>query len=270
MMSYLILVCHYPCTAIQKSGQLSLFIIPLFIYQFAYCQAGVWGEPKLLELYNRVHYWREYQEDRLMAYDSLITANQRFQDYLTAWVSQDPRTIQMPFLSLKKEGLDIADSPDGHLRIYSWDTWLGGTMHDFATVIQGKVGDQTLVKALENSYWYSKIYQVQVGDKPFYLCIRHAIWSTKDSFEGIKVFSIENDSLNTEAPLIKTRTAIRNELGFEFDFFSVVDRKERPIQLIQYDDRTKTIFLPVVHEDGRVTNKQIRYQFTGKYFEKVN
>ncbi len=66
----------------------------------------------------------------------------------------------------------------------------------------------------------------------------------------------------------------RHKVGFEYNFFSVVDRKERPIKLILYDKTTKTLKIPVVIEDeefqnGRVTNKFISYKFDGTYFVKV-
>jgi hypothetical protein len=57
-------------------------------------------------------------------------------------------------------------------------------------------------------------------------------------------------------------------LGFSFDFFSVVDRAERPVKLIDYNAIEKTISIPVVWENGKVTSKLIVYKFTGEYFEK--
>jgi hypothetical protein len=61
---------------------------------------------------------------------------------------------------------------------------------------------------------------------------------------------------------------LKNTLGFGFDFFSVVDRPDRPVQLIKYDGVKKTLTIPVVLEDGKVTGRTIVYQFTGQYFER--
>jgi len=57
---------------------------------------------------------------------------------------------------------------------------------------------------------------------------------------------------------------------FEFDFFSVIDKSERPVKLIYYDKDKKTLRIPVVLDKGVVTNRFITYQFTGRYFEKIN
>jgi hypothetical protein len=57
-------------------------------------------------------------------------------------------------------------------------------------------------------------------------------------------------------------------ISVEFDFFSVVDRPERPLKLIKFDKTKTIIYIPVVYEDGKVTDKFIQYKFNGKYFEK--
>ena len=85
------------------------------------------------------------------------------------------------------------------------------------------------------------------------------------------MFKIRGDSLDNRVKLIKTNEGLTNTLGFEYNFFSVVDRKERPLKLILYDAATRSIRLPVVIVDdkdplGRVTNKFITYRFNGAYF----
>ena len=58
-------------------------------------------------------------------------------------------------------------------------------------------------------------------------------------------------------------------ISVEFDFFSVVDRPERPVRVIKYDKSKKIIYIAIVHEDGKVTDKFIQYKFNGNYFEKI-
>jgi len=82
------------------------------------------------------------------------------------------------------------------------------------------------------------------------------------------VWSVENGKLNQSVKLIKTAEGINYYIGFEYDFFSVVDRPERPVKLIKYDKSKKIIYIPVVYDDGTVTKKFIQYKFNGKYFEK--
>jgi hypothetical protein len=81
---------------------------------------------------------------------------------------------------------------------------------------------------------------------------------------GLSVF---NASSSSNLKLLSR--LLKNSISFEYDFFSVVDRPERPIQLIKYDQTKKTIYIPVVFENGKVTDKYITYKFTGEYFEKI-
>ena len=75
------------------------------------------------------------------------------------------------------------------------------------------------------------------------------------------------NTLNDGVKLIKTKSGLNNTLGFNFDFFSVVDFKERPVILIKYNPALKSFSIPVVLENGEVTDKKIIYKFTGQYFE---
>jgi hypothetical protein len=75
--------------------------------------------------------------------------------------------------------------------------------------------------------------------------------------------------------LIKTASGLTDSLGFSYNFFSVVERRERPVKLISFDKKTNTLKIPVVIEDkefsnGRVTNRFISYRFNGTYFVKVS
>jgi hypothetical protein len=234
-------------------------------------------EETLLKEFKKITYWAYYKgdTDTVDKYDSLEKANENFRKLLLKHTAQSPSTLTTDFKEIVNEGLSIATSTDGLFRIYSWDTYTGGTMHIFDNVYQYKVNGRVFSKTLRESedehdpgYWYSTIYSLTNAGKTFYLGLRHGIYSTKDSYQGIKSFSISNNSLNAGTKLIKTNTGVKNILGFEFDFFSVVHHLERPVRLITYNATTKTLTLPIVLENGEVTERRIIYQFTGRYFER--
>jgi len=75
--------------------------------------------------------------------------------------------------------------------------------------------------------------------------------------------------LNDTLKLFKTKTNLLNEIEVNFDFFSVVQRPERPLRLIKYDPDKKIIYIPIVLENGKVTDRYILYQFKGQYFEQI-
>ena len=250
-------------------------IFILLIFSFS-SHAQQLSEKELLEQFQKISFWSDYKgnDQKVNSADSLEMANRLFKVNLLAYTAQNASTINSSFNDFLKEGLKIAASPDGNLRIYSWDTWTGGSMHFFENVYQFKNGDHVFSKAIfdksndtDPAYWFSDIFSLKRLDTIYYLAVRHGIYSGSDNYQGIKVFSIAGDSLLSDVKLIKTKTGIKNTLGFNFDFFSVVDRPERPVKLINYDPVLKTISIPVVQEKGKVTSKTITYQFTGKYFE---
>ncbi|WP_143309144.1 hypothetical protein [Chitinophaga vietnamensis] len=231
-------------------------------------------ENDLLQNFQQIQYWGDHKETD--AGDSILLANKRFEQKLLQYTSNNPATISADFAPLDAKGLQIVTSKDKHLRIYSWDTEMGGTMRFFSNVYQyqsdGKVfslNPHANDDKLHAAAAYVAIYTLENQGKTYYLGVYNAVYSNKDAYQGIKVFAISNNQLSDSVRLIKTKTGIKNQLSFAYDFFSVVDRKERPIHLITFDPDTQTISLPVVKPDGTVTEKYIQYKFTGEYFERV-
>ncbi len=216
---------------------------------------------------------KQIEQDLIMHFES---GDSLFYSKLLEYLSNEPLTLTYDFAKLKKKGVDIATSADNKFRIYSWDNQSGGSMHYFSNLYQYRSGTKVQVKKPaeieteggDAGGFYSEIFTLD-PKKNIYIGYSNSIYSNKDCAQGIKIFAIENNGLNDSLKLIKTRSGLNNTLNFGFDFFSVVDRPERPIKLIYYDDKTKIVKIPVVDEDGKVTSKFIIYQYTGKYFERV-
>jgi hypothetical protein len=228
-------------------------------------------DKNLSEAYSKIFPFYYGNQDSLEFYSSLFSSK------MISNIKKYPSTLNYPFQTLKKD-CEIVTSKNGLFRIYSWDTWLGGTMHDFKNIVQYKSGDKVYTKIFndtttngEGDYipYYSDIYSLFVNNKTYYLAIGNGMYSTKDVSQSIKIFTIENNSLNDTVKLIKTKSGITNSIDIIFDFFKVVDHEERPVRLIKYDSEKKIIFIPIVLEDGKLTDKFILYQFTGLYFKKI-
>lgn len=231
-------------------------------------------EDNLLIQYKKIVYWSNYrmkEDEKISVLDSLFSANSTFEQMLLNYTSQYPSTIKYNFQVLKDEGISVASSKDGFFRIYSWDTWEGGTMHMFRNVYQYKVGEKVLSKVIKDTTieggmpgsWYSSIYTLKAGKKTIYIGINHSTYSTMDHADRVKLFSIENENLNDTVHLIKTKTGIRNELGYNYNLFS--NDKNRTIY---FDAKANAINIPVVSVNGKMTDKYIIYKFKGIYFEK--
>lgn len=208
--------------------------------------------------------------------DSLETVNEKFQTAFLNSLTKNPESIRYPFDSLKKENIDIVISSDSLFKIYSWNTWEGGTMLDFMNLFQYQSGTKVKAKLSEDTNpesdddyipFYSELFTLKNGTKTYYLAVSNGVYSSKDVSQSIEVFTIENGELKKETKLFKTKEGFVKELRIDFDFFSVVDRPDRPLKLIKYDDQKKQIYLPVVTNDGSVTKDFTVYTFTGQYFE---
>jgi TPR repeat protein len=228
-------------------------------------------EKDLVTAYKKI---TDERDSEARNYDSLTKYNYDFAQKLSKYISETSPSLNYKFESLQSVGVDLVTSDDGLFRIYSWDTWQGGSMHDYASAFQykfkGKVYADAEPDTSEGNFglFYSQIFTVEANSKTYYLAVSNGVYSNKDRGQSIQAFTIENGKLNN-VKLFKTNSGLVNSISFEFDFFSVVDRPERPLKLIKYDGRTKTLYIPIVHEDGKVTNKFITYRFNGKYFERV-
>jgi hypothetical protein len=205
--------------------------------------------------------------------ESSVDYNAQFANKLKKYAVQNPETINQKFSKLIANGLLISKATDGNLRIYSWDTNGGGTMHFFESVFQYKVGEKTYAiidKPMtdgDNRPNYTNIYTFNVNGETYYLCSFIEIGSTKDWSGGVQCFTIKDGKLNTNAKIIKTKSGLKSEIHYGYDFRSVVDWKVRPI--ILFDDKTNTLQIPLVDGNYKMTHKFITYQFTGQYFERV-
>ena len=249
------------------------FVLPVF------GQSDEQIERELVGHIKNIQKWSSYAnpsgED---SSEKLSQENETFKDKLLKYTKQ-PATLKYEFKELD-ELISIATTEDGRFRIYSWDTETGGTMHFFEKVYQFQGADGRVYSKTDNltegdagSFVYD-IFTIDTNNGKVYLVCTTAILSTSDAYQSVKLFKIENDSLNDQVRLIKTQTSVKNSLGFEYDFFSVVDREERPVKLIHYDKAAKAIKMPVVLKDekfryGRVTDKFIVYKYNGQHFVKT-
>ena len=188
--------------------------------------------------------------------------------------------LRYAFPKLKGK-MQITTSRDGRLRIYSWDEETGGTMHDHDSVFQyrGNSGRVlTWASATEDedigAGFFHDIFQVGTSKGPVYLAVSTFIGSTSLAAQTLEVMKIVGDKLDRSAKLIRTTKGLTNAIDFQYDFFSVVDRPERPVKLFKFDEARRSFSFPVVIEDektpqGRVTNKLITYRFNGSYFVKA-
>lgn len=220
-------------------------------------------ENDLVKAYKRLPYWAIRTE-----YDSLEKANEVLGLKLRKYTLKYPSTITYPFYELSKD-LDILQSDDGLFKTYSWDMLTGGTTHFFSNIFQYKVGTRT-VSILDrpeadgdNKPNYYRLYTFKANDHTYYLAVWLTIGSTQMGSNGIKVFTIDNGKLIDTVKLIKTKSGLRNQL-----FYNYQNGWNKEFD-IKFDQADKTIKLPLLSADSRLTSKSITYKYNGQYFEKI-
>jgi hypothetical protein len=145
-------------------------------------------------------------------------------------------------------------------------------MHIFKTIYQWKSNGKVFSSFPQYAEgdpgcFCSKIFTVIINNQPFYLAITNGVFSNKSMMQQISTFNIKENQLIDTVKIFKTKTKKLNNISVEFDFFTVADRPERPLELISYDGKKKIIYIPVVNNNGKVSNKNILYQLKGGYFE---
>ena len=191
-----------------------------------------------------------------------------------------PDVLKYAFPKLKEE-MFIATSKDGLFRVYSWDLQTGGTMHDYDRVIQfvGESGKTIAWSDGDGEYeggggFYTDVFQVDAAKGPIYLLVSTSRASSSLNGQTIHAVTINGDDLNLKPNVFRTAGGLTNTIGFAYDFFTVVDRPERPVRLFTFNEARREFKFPVVIEDektpqGRVTDKFITYRFNGTHFVKV-
>ena len=259
---------------IKSSCFITFFLLALTFSAFGQTNTEI--EQELIGHIKNIQKWSNYGSD--FNEDLLAKENELFKKKLLE-TTKINSTLNYQFSELNKY-LHLTTSEDGKLRIYSWDTEVGGTMHFFANVYQFQDKDGNVYSNSktwqegDSGAFVSDIVDVDTKNGKIYLARFTSVLSGALCYESINLFEIEGNALNDQIKLIKTKSGVTNSLGFEYDFGSVMDRKERPIKLIVYDKETKTIKIPVVIKDqnfnngGRVTDKFINYKFDSTYFVK--
>ena len=256
-------------------------LIVLFFSFSIYGQDIATCNKKLKETFSKLEYYADHSGENEYAYDSIDKYNKSFEKLLLKYTKSVAETQTFDFKDLTKKGLKISTSENKLFRIYSWDTETGGSMRGFRNVFQFSSNKKLFSiktpndvdESGESSFTYEIIDQINSGNKMFYVVKCIAIGSSALSSHKIKIFSIENGILDDKAKLIKTKSGIRNELKYEIDFSSSAnqtpDAVDREYAWISYDKKDKTIMIPVILADGKLTKKKIKYQFNGIYFEKI-
>ena len=230
-------------------------------------------EKDLLKSFDKIQNWNNsnFITPNDTDQNSLDKANNLLERKLIYYGKKYPSIINQVFKKLG--GLSVS-SDDGLFNIFSWDTYTGGTQHVFQTVVlyrsEKKASFLVDATSLSDNYTdaYDTLYTLTIGNKNYYLVTYYQILDLHARGEGIRIFSIDNGKLNSQAKIIKTKSGLTSKLYYQYDQ-TLTNADIMSEVTIAYDPKEKTITFPVINENGRQTDNVITYKFTGKYFERV-
>lgn len=166
--------------------------------------------------------------------------------------------------------LYIAKSSDKKLCLVSWDTRMGGTMIDFATmaIFQTSSGDiisKMLVDTSENPMGntlmhYDNLYSIKESDKTIYIAHGFGQGSTALPWQELRAFQIDGGQLNNP----KIFPEQKPNLFIEFDTYKL-NREEIPMILVT--DGAKTISSPIPNDDEGFSGKYQKLVFKGGVYK---
>jgi len=260
----------------MKSFACFAFLCCFFASLTLFAQTPKAIEADLLGRIKKIDYWAmQLNNDTTgLALDSLSDVNSDFGNKLESDAFKYPVTIKLPFDSLVNAGLNIINTDDGCLRIYLWDTRMGGAQHEFSNIFQYKTrtGTDTLSDVPADPYGspgpFDNIYQFIINGKTYYLIAYSNEIGFNDVYKGIMVFAIVNDKLET-IKLIKTQSGLHSHLNCYYTSSVNDPQYDDGAYNIIFNGDNKTITLPLIDENNRITGKYITYKFTGQYFERV-
>ena len=214
-------------------------------------------------------------------------------------IKSNPSTIDYPFTLLQQQDvlpLKMATSSDGNLRVYSQTYWLGGNINEPPIVMaQYKSGNE--VNLIVNyDYWTddlligdfnflttenefkfgfenrTNIFTINLDGMVFYLVditIVYGMVMMDNLTNGtlLRLYSIENGELKLQK-LFNTTKKVIDEITFVYDstkMYNENDTKDCIWHLIKYDEKSKTIFIPLI-TGTTLTDKYLQYKWDGKYF----
>ncbi len=180
---------------------ISLFIGLVFC-QVSFAQQAVF-ESEDLRLTKRFE--EMISSEAFLRYDSLAPA---FKKYLTEVLNSEP-AFKFPFDSLRTK-LNLVETEDGKVRIFSWDEKSGGTYHDMAAVVQYESADGDIeVQELDSGDVESfdevvihEDYQLSVDGEMCYLTIGWGTYGGGHQHISAQIYRIHNSSFIRTANLL--------------------------------------------------------------------
>jgi hypothetical protein len=237
-----------------------LFIVFMLVRTERATASNASCDAQVLEALQAVSKTKQIQDE-----DKLGAANDRLADLLISLASKSSLS-EDPLKKSKNEGLMVAESSDHRLRLYSWDTLDGGTMHSFQTVAQYRSGANSIGKDFELSenglsYCFSsvKTFHTKLGDT-VYVLEGDGIGSSQCYSRVLAAYDLKNGRLQKVSFFTTPKKS--------FDLIEITIEaggRSHDTDFVFADDNN-TLKVPLIDRDMHNTGKFLVYKFDGSKF----
>lgn len=214
-------------------------------------------------------------------YDSLENANAEFAE----WLLTDTATFHHDFpIASGSEGfVNILTSADSALRIYSWNTHMGGTMRDYRNIIQYRSNGS--IKTFDGCVWDIDAKPEPDGEESMQ-CYTDTIYTfrkpngqtiyaaqcdfhfdSQHSYSSLTAFCISDSGLH-KIPDAFASSECTSELEVEYissDWHFKTNTNGWD-WIFNYDSTSQTFYIPIADENSLLTDQYNLYTFNGNQF----
>jgi len=209
----------------------------------------------------------------ITTYDSL------FRRKIAYYTSHVPQTLFYPFDSLTQSNdISIVTSDDSTFRIYSWDRYDGGSMHDFDYLFQYRVGkhvyskikpDTSTDENFDPGVYYTQLSTIKAADgKTCYIALGTGQYASMLGATEVKCFRGGNSGWTDTVRMIRLKSGdFVNSIVSPYNIGLNYPGDSLP-NAVLFDSAHQMLTVPVVnHKNDSVTANSDVYRFNGTYFQ---
>lgn len=162
------------------------------VFLIILCSTYGWNEDiKHLEDELSYLYSNKYDIDPEKAFENSSTIKAKFSHILSL-----KESFNYPFEKLIEQEISIINSNDKLVRIYSYDEYTGGTMHNNTTFVQFKNSKNKVSNAMLDSHASIKeIHEIKIGGNKYYMCFGIAKTGTQSYLNEVLFFTVNDNGI---------------------------------------------------------------------------
>ena len=205
-------------------------------------------------------------------------------DALMSLVKSNYATLSYPFGKLREStNIGFNTSRDGKVRLYSWDTGMGGTSPDFVSYIQYEFGDTVAMDffvpcgdsryicasdvrkdgyEVYDGFEINNLYQIDTPDGPVYIAIAYYRSSSIEGAQSAVAFRITDGKLTKIDFVTNGKKENRAETDYNIpDWYFTTDGLGWD-WVMAFDDKSKTLYVPE-NGDMDMSDRYELYRYDG-------